>query len=110
MWSQVVLNGQALPIKSFQEYCELYLGDKLTGGPREYLRVNERWEVCVAPTDGQFQQVRAQRKRLAVPMLASWTCSTQHMHGAPAGHDMMDVPSQLVANTDAAALTPAFAA
>ena len=57
MWSQVVLNGQALPIKSFQEYCELYLGDKLKGGPREYLRVNERWEVCVAPTDGQFQQV-----------------------------------------------------
>ncbi len=54
---QVSLNGQVLPIKSFQEYCELYLGDKLKGGPREYLRVNERWEVCVAPTDGQFQQV-----------------------------------------------------
>ena len=55
----MVLNGQALPIKSFQEYCELYLGDKLTGGPRECLRVNERWEICVAPTDGQFQQVCA---------------------------------------------------
>ena len=59
MGPQVYLNGEVLPIKSFQEYCELYLGDKLTGGPREYLRVNERWEVCVAPTDGQFQQVRA---------------------------------------------------
>ena len=53
----MVLNGQALPIKSFQEYCELYLGDRVRGGPRECLRVNERWEVCVAPTDGQFQQI-----------------------------------------------------
>lgn len=56
---QVYLNGTVLPIKSFQEYCELYLGDKLTGGPREYLKVSDRWEVCVAPTDGQFQQARA---------------------------------------------------
>ena len=55
MW----LNGQHLPIKGFQDYCELYLGDKLTGGPREYLRINERWEVCIAPSDGQFQQARA---------------------------------------------------
>ena len=57
------LNGTVLPIKSFQEYCDLYLGDKLKGGPREYLRVNERWEVCVAPTDGQFQQVCSSNRR-----------------------------------------------
>ena len=57
LW-QVYLNGEVLPVRSFQEYCELYLGDKLTGGPREYLKVNDRWEVCVAPTEGQFQQVR----------------------------------------------------
>jgi hypothetical protein len=54
---QVYLNGKQLPVKTFQDYCEMYLGDKVTGPPRVYERVNERWEVCVSPTDGQFQQV-----------------------------------------------------
>ena len=56
--AQVYFNSAQLPVKTFQNYCDLYLGDALKGGEqRVYAKVNERWEVCVAPTDGQFQQV-----------------------------------------------------
>lgn len=53
------LNGERLSIKSFADYVDLYLGPspKDGGPPRVYERVHERWEVCVSPTDGQFQQV-----------------------------------------------------
>ncbi len=51
------LNGSRLPIKSFQEYVDLYLGPKDAGTARVYERFNDRWEVCVSMTDGQFQQV-----------------------------------------------------
>ncbi len=53
------LNGERLQIKSFLEYVELYLGPKDQGPPRVYERINDRWEVCVSPTDGCPQQVRA---------------------------------------------------
>lgn len=56
--AQVYLNGTRLPIKSFADYCDMYLGPKDNGVPRIYERVNDRWEVCVSATDGQFQQVR----------------------------------------------------
>jgi hypothetical protein len=55
---QVYLNGTRLPIKSFADYCDMYLGPKDNGVPRIYERVNDRWEICVSATDGQFQQVR----------------------------------------------------
>lgn len=48
-------------MKTFQEYCELYLGPKDGGPPRVYERFSDRWEVCVATTEGQFNQVRALR-------------------------------------------------
>eukprot|EP00775_Hariotina_reticulata_P006914 gene6914-7130_t len=54
---KVYLNGTRLPIKSFSDYVDLYLGPKDNGVPRIYERVNERWEVCISATDGQFQQV-----------------------------------------------------
>lgn len=53
------LNGERLPVKSFQEYVDLYLGPKDTGPPRWYERFSDRWEVCISPSDGQFNQVRA---------------------------------------------------
>lgn len=34
-----------------------YLGPKDTGLPRIYERFNDRWEVCVSITEGQFNQV-----------------------------------------------------
>ena len=52
---KVLLNGERLPIKSFMEYVELYLPDKSV--PRIHERVSERWEVVIAATSGQFQQV-----------------------------------------------------
>lgn len=55
---QVYLNGSRLPIKSFADYCDLYLGPKENGVPRIHERVNDRWEIVISATDGQFQQVR----------------------------------------------------
>jgi DNA topoisomerase-2 len=56
---QVFYNGQRLKIKSFQEYVDLYLGPKETGPKRVYERFSDRWEVCIASTEGQFNQVGA---------------------------------------------------
>jgi hypothetical protein len=55
---QVYLNGSRLPIKSFADYCDLYLGPKENGVPRIHERINDRWEIVISATDGQFQQVR----------------------------------------------------
>ena len=55
IWLQVLLNGERLPIKNFMEYVDLYLPDKSV--PRIHEKVNDRWEVIVAATTGQFQQV-----------------------------------------------------
>eukprot|EP00250_Pteridium_aquilinum_P019523 c24465_g1_i1 orf=369-4922(-) len=58
---KVELNGQRLPLKSFQDYVGLYLDTvnkkREEPLPRIYERVNDRWEVCVSLSDGQFQQV-----------------------------------------------------
>ena len=51
---QVFFNGARLPVKGFQDYVALYLKDP--AAPRVYERVNERWEVCVCASEGQFQQ------------------------------------------------------
>ncbi|MCO5587675.1 hypothetical protein L7F22_041626 [Adiantum nelumboides] len=58
---KVELNGQRLPVKSFQDYVGLYLDTvnkkREEPLPRIYERINDRWEVCVSLSDGQFQQV-----------------------------------------------------
>jgi hypothetical protein len=56
---KVLLNGERVPVKSFAEYVDLYLGPAQGEGavPRVHERVNGRWEVVVAATEGQFQQV-----------------------------------------------------
>lgn len=36
---------------------QMYLGPKESGVPRVYERFSDRWEVCVATTEGQFNQV-----------------------------------------------------
>ncbi len=56
--TKVFWNGERLPIKSFSEYVDLYLGPKEAGVPRVYEKLNDRWEVCISPTDGNAQQVR----------------------------------------------------
>ena len=56
MCLQVFLNGQRLPIKSFKDYVDLYVKDK--EAPRVHERVNDRWEIIICASEGQFQQVR----------------------------------------------------
>ncbi len=57
----VHLNGPRLPIKSFKQYSKMYaksLGLKF-GSPRsvDHIKVNDRWEVALCASDGQFEQV-----------------------------------------------------
>lgn len=52
-------NGTRLKCKTFQEYVELYLGPKDGGVARVYERFSDRWEICIASTEGQFNQVCA---------------------------------------------------
>jgi hypothetical protein len=56
---KVFLNGERVPVRNFSEYVDLYLGPSSGEGavPRVIERVSGRWEVAVAATDGQFQQV-----------------------------------------------------
>lgn len=50
----VSLNGKKLPIKSFQDYLNLYDGIK---PPVAYERIGDRWEVGVSATDGTPAQI-----------------------------------------------------
>ncbi|KDD76869.1 subunit A of DNA gyrase/topoisomerase IV, partial [Helicosporidium sp. ATCC 50920] len=53
----VYYNGKKLAVRDFAQYVDMYLGPKDSGPPRFYERVNERWEVVVSVSDGQFEQV-----------------------------------------------------
>lgn len=57
VFMQVYYNGQRIPVKNFQDYVNLYLGPKDNGVQRVYEKIGDRWEICISPTDGQFQQV-----------------------------------------------------
>lgn len=53
----VTLNGSEIPIKTFVDYVNLYLGD-FEAYPRVYSAVNPRWEIVVATSkDDHFEQV-----------------------------------------------------
>lgn len=56
---KVYYNGARIPVKDFQSYIDLYLGPKSGEGavPRIYEKVSDRWEVCIAASDGQPNQV-----------------------------------------------------
>ncbi|KAK3416892.1 hypothetical protein EUGRSUZ_H02633 [Eucalyptus grandis] len=59
---KVELNGKRVPVKTFAEYVGLYLKSASKNRPEASLprieeTVNERWEVCVSLSEGQFQQV-----------------------------------------------------
>ena len=51
---KVYYNDVQLQVKTFEQYCDLYLGDK-KDNPRIYHK-NDRWEMCISQSDG-FQQV-----------------------------------------------------
>ena len=54
---KVKYNGELVPLKHFQQYVDLYIGEK-SATPRLYEEANERWEyvVCLAPQE-EFTQV-----------------------------------------------------
>ncbi|KAJ8320492.1 hypothetical protein KUTeg_002079 [Tegillarca granosa] len=58
---RVMLNGKKLPIKSFQDYVNLYIKDKVddNGAPLKvvYENPHPRWEVAVTISEKGFQQV-----------------------------------------------------
>jgi len=52
---RVFLNGEKLEVRDFKGYVDLFMdNDDL---PRLYDQCNDRWEVCVSLSDGQFEQV-----------------------------------------------------
>ena len=61
----VFLNGDKIPISSFSSYARMYVkslppkGDDSTEDhiPIFHLNVNDRWDIAVAHSDGQFQHV-----------------------------------------------------
>ena len=54
---KVKYNSNLIPIKNFQQYIDLYIGDK-TASPRVYEDPNERWEYAVALTpSNEFIQI-----------------------------------------------------
>lgn len=56
---QVILNGERINVRNFEEYMSLYIGKSSSGGiKRVFLPVNDRWQVGVClSSDGDFQQV-----------------------------------------------------
>ncbi|URE07085.1 hypothetical protein MUK42_20585 [Musa troglodytarum] len=58
---KVELNGQRLPVKTFADYVNLYLQSASKSRPEPLPRIaekgNDRWEICVSLSEGQFQQV-----------------------------------------------------
>jgi len=54
---KVKCNSTLVPIKNFQQYIDLYIGDK-TAAPRVYEENGERWEYAVALTpSNEFMQI-----------------------------------------------------
>ena len=54
---KVKYNGQLIPIKNFEQYINMYIGDK-SSAPRVYEDSGERWEYAVALTPtNEFAQI-----------------------------------------------------
>eukprot|EP00736_Rhodelphis_marinus_P005637 Rmarinus@m.29818 len=53
---KVKLDGETVPVRNFKAYCELYL-QKRPEEPRIHFKANDRWEVMISLSEGQFQQV-----------------------------------------------------
>jgi len=54
---KVKYNGQLIPIKNFEQYINMYIGEK-ADAPRVYETTSERWEYAVALTPtNEFSQV-----------------------------------------------------
>eukprot|EP00803_Ostreobium_quekettii_P008948 evm.model.scf_153.13 EVM.evm.TU.scf_153.13 scf_153:119338-130787(-) len=54
---KVYFNDDRIPVRSFDDYVDMFLGPKDEGAPRVSQKINDRWEVCISTSEGQFQQV-----------------------------------------------------
>ena len=45
---KVKYNGELVPVKTFQQYIDLYIGNKKSTAERVYEECNDRWEVAVS--------------------------------------------------------------
>lgn len=52
---KVYLNGSRINVKTFKDYVALYPSE--TDGPIAHERLDDRWEVAIAASDGQLNQV-----------------------------------------------------
>ncbi|GJN31199.1 hypothetical protein PR202_gb19564 [Eleusine coracana subsp. coracana] len=59
--NQVVFNGDPIPLKSFSHYAYQYIKsasrDRKEDLPWIFEKVNDKWDICVSLSDGQFQQL-----------------------------------------------------
>lgn len=78
--TKVYLNGEKLPIKGFSDYVNLYLAGK-DASQRCYEKVNDRWEICIAVSEGQFQQARPAASVSPAPHPRAGELCEQHQHG-----------------------------
>ncbi len=53
---EIYLNDTKIDYKSFEKYIDLYIGPK-SETSRVFEQVNDRWEVCIAPSTEGFKQV-----------------------------------------------------
>lgn len=61
----IYLNGEKLPVRTFEKYTNLYLGESKTDVPRVYAVLEneeegskiQQWDICVALSDDGFKQV-----------------------------------------------------
>jgi DNA topoisomerase-2 len=65
-YEQVELNGSRLPIKDFSDYVNMFMrptnnARKENGQPEleRFHQKNDRWEIVVSQSGGQFQQVNS---------------------------------------------------
>ena len=54
---KVFLNGEVVPVTSFKDYVACFQTSEGVLAPFVYERLNERWEIAVGASDGQFRQV-----------------------------------------------------
>jgi len=50
----VYFNKRKIMVSNFESYCELFLPDG-EEKKKVYEKLNDRWEVCIASTEGQFE-------------------------------------------------------
>lgn len=54
---RVYFNEEKIPARNFKQYTEMYLGSNEENSTRSAYFSDDRWEICVAPSEGQFQHV-----------------------------------------------------